>query len=274
LFTDELIAADKQLDVLGGAAGAALSLLRLYRDTQSDDVLVRAVRCGEHLLRHERLGAEGRRSWIGQGFGGAPLNGMSHGAAGFAYALAALAAASRRDEFAAAAAECIEFEDASYDADHHNWPDLRGGSQLQWPCQWCHGAPGIGLARLATSRRIAGHAELQAKLDPAHLDADIAKAVDGVKRASPSQLDTLCCGTLGGIEFLCEAAGQENAREIGELALRRLTAVLDGSAASGDYRWNSGNRRFNLGLFRGLAGIGYTLLRRLDGSLPNVLIWE
>jgi lantibiotic modifying enzyme len=56
--------------------------------------------------------------------------------------------------------------------------------------------------------------------------------------------------------------------------LRRLTAVLDGSAANGDYRWNSGNRRFNLGLFRGLAGIGYTLLRRLDPSLPNVLIWE
>jgi lantibiotic modifying enzyme len=29
-----------------------------------------------------------------------------------------------------------------------------------------------------------------------------------------------------------------------------------------------------LGLFRGLAGVGYTALRRVDASLPNVLIWE
>ena len=63
-------------------------------------------------------------------------------------------------------------------------------------------------------------------------------------------------------------------REIGALAARRLAAVLADAASSGDYRWNSGKRQFNLGLFRGLAGVGYTLLRRLDRSLPNVLIWE
>jgi lantibiotic modifying enzyme len=51
-------------------------------------------------------------------------------------------------------------------------------------------------------------------------------------------------------------------------------AIVRDAAAAGDYRWNGGNGRFNLGLFRGLAGVGYTLLRRLDGSLPNVLIWE
>ena len=100
LFTDDLIAADKQLDVIGGSAGAILGLLRLYRDTQSDDVLARATKCGEHLLRQPRIGPEGRRSWGGQGSGPQGLNGMSHGAAGFAYALASLAAATGRDEFA------------------------------------------------------------------------------------------------------------------------------------------------------------------------------
>ena len=39
LITDELIAADKQLDVIGGAAGAILGLLRLYRDTGAASVL-------------------------------------------------------------------------------------------------------------------------------------------------------------------------------------------------------------------------------------------
>jgi len=274
LFTDELITADKQLDVMGGAAGAILALLRLHRDTQSDVALARAIRCGEHLLAQDRIGHARHRSWIGQGFGGSPLNGMSHGAAGFAYALASLAAASGREQFADAAAECIAFEDQTYDPARHNWPDLRVPGQPVWPCQWCHGAPGIGLARLAIGRRIGANAALDAKLGGTLVATDINNALESVKQAWPGQLDTLCCGTLGGIEFLCEAADRAGAGEINELAARRLAAVLNSAAATGDYRWNSGKRQFNLGLFRGLAGVGYTVLRRIDRSLPNVLVWE
>ena len=39
LFTEDLIAADKQLDIIGGSAGAILCLLRLHRDGRSDAVL-------------------------------------------------------------------------------------------------------------------------------------------------------------------------------------------------------------------------------------------
>jgi lantibiotic modifying enzyme len=51
-------------------------------------------------------------------------------------------------------------------------------------------------------------------------------------------------------------------------------SLLQAAKSNGDYRWNSGYRQFNLGLFRGLAGVGYTSLRQADGSLPNVIIWE
>ena len=279
LFTDELIAADKQLDVMGGSAGAILGLLRLYRDSGSADVLGRATKCGEHLLAHRRLGAQGRRSWVGQGSGttalAVGLNGMSHGAAGFAYALASLAAATGRQDFANAAAECIAFENSSYDAGRHNWPDLRGSGAPAWPCQWCHGAPGIGLARLGTAKRGGKSAKLDAEL----LAADIGNAVAGVEQSRPGGVDTLCCGTLGRIEFFCEAASALKRSDLRELAARRLMAVLQRAAATGDYRWNAGKRQFNLGLFRGLSGVGYTLLRQAlllesDASLPNILIWE
>jgi len=50
--------------------------------------------------------------------------------------------------------------------------------------------------------------------------------------------------------------------------------LLEAAASTGDFRWNSGKRQFNLGLFRGLAGVGYTSLRRVEDSLPDVLIWE
>jgi type 2 lantibiotic biosynthesis protein LanM len=266
LITDELIAADRKLDVIGGSAGAILGLLRLYRDSRSPDVLQRAVRCGEHLIGQTRIGPDGRGSWVGQGFGPRPLNGMSHGAAGFAYALASLSATTRRREFAQAASECIAFENSSYDAERHNWPDVRGEGEPRWPYQWCHGAPGIGLARLAMMRSSA--------TDTALLPTDVENAVEGVKRAWPNRVDTLCCGTLGSIEFLQEAGRALHRSELCDLGSQYLMTVLRSAASAGDYRWDNGMRKFNLGMFRGLAGVGYTLLRQVDASLPNVLIWE
>jgi len=266
LFTDDLIAADKQLDVVSGSAGGILSLLRLYRDSRSDDVLRLAIKCGEHLLAQPRLGPEGLRTWVGQGSGPRGLNGMSHGAAGFAYALTSLAQVTGRQEFAQAAAECIAFENSSYDAQRHNWPDLRDAGGLLWPCQWCHGAPGIGLARIATAK-LRG-------MEDARLVTDIQNAVEGVRHGRPTAVDTLCCGTLGGVEFFCAAGDALGRDDLRALAAQRLSAVLRTAAAAGDYRWNSGKGQFNLGMFRGLAGVGYTLLRRVDGALPNVMIWE
>ena len=265
LFTDDLIAADKRLDVIGGSAGAILGLLRLYRDGHSADVLKRATKCGEHLINQSRLGPEGRRSWVGQGFGPQPLNGMSHGASGFAYALASLSEATRRDDFMQLAIECIAFENASYDPGRNNWPDLRGNQGPTWPCQWCHGATGIGLARIGMSRR--------GGLDSKLLATDISNALTGVERCWPGQLDTLCCGTLGSIEFFSEAGDALGRNDLRDLASRRLAALLEAARTEGDFRWNSGNSRYNLGLFRGLAGVGYTSLRQVAGSLPNVLVW-
>jgi type 2 lantibiotic biosynthesis protein LanM len=266
LISDELIAADKQLDVIGGSAGAILALLRLHRDTQLDDILKKAVKCGEHLIAAAQHSTEGGRSWIGQGLGSQRLTGISHGAAGFAYALASLFAVTGREEFAQAASECISFENSTYDPKHHNWPDFRGRGEPSWPCQWCHGAAGIGLARLATIKRGGLNAE--------RMIIDVRHALDGAKQSSPTPVDTLCCGTLGNIEFFREAAGTLGYDDLRQLASQRLQAVIETARHVGDYRWNSGTKKFNLGLFRGLAGVGYTLLRQINGSLPNVLIWD
>ena len=89
-----------------------------------------------------------------------------------------------------------------------------------------------------------------------------------------AEIDTLCCGTLGSVEFFCEAGEALDRPDMREIAAERLAAVVQAAGSAGDYRWNSGKRQFNLGLFRGLAGVGYTLLRQVDDSLPNVLIWE
>ncbi len=268
LITPDVISADRQLDVLGGSAGAILGLLRLYRQTGSGDVLERATNCGRHLLAQQRAGPAGQRCWTPPGADG-PLNGMSHGAAGYAYALASLASATGCEEFASAATECVAFENASFDAHSSTWPDLRGlhDSGAVWRTKWCYGAPAIGLARAAMTRHPVPSGIV--------VRTDIENAVPGTEHGWPDATDALCCGTLGSIEFLWEAGGILGHNDLRERASRRLLSVIETARLSGDYRWTGGTTsRFNLGLFRGIAGVGYTALRRIEPSLPNVLIWE
>lgn len=232
LITDALIAADTRFDVVAGSAGAALALLRLHADTGAPQILARAVSCGDRMLRHNPPGP-------------GALDGMSHGAAGFAHALAALSEATGRRDYRDAALAWVEHERSRFDGDAHA------------RAQWCHGAAGIGLARLAMADR--------GVATPAVCD-DIDWALRGAERVWPGHVDTLCCGALGGIELFRAAAR-------GDVAAQRLSSVIANRRATGSYRWNGGATRFNIGLFRGLSGVGYTCLRGIDAALPNVLVW-
>lgn len=252
LITDDLIGADQHLDVVGGCAGAVLALLRLHRDTGCRDVLSRAQRCGEHLLATERIGVTGQRTWRGARPELPAEIGLSHGAAGFAYALSALAAVTGESAFADAALESIAYLHAHSDEDPRS--------------QWCHGATGVGLARLAMTRF--GAAATASVTD------DVDHALGGAARQWPCHVDTLCCGSLGAVELYAEAGRVLCREELTAAGSRYAGTVLRAKRITGDFRWNVGSRRFNPGLFRGLAGVGYTCLRQLDATLPNVLIWE
>ena len=267
LFSDELIAADRSLDVIGGSAGGILGLLALHRRTQSSDVLAKAIACGQHLLDQPRPGEIGKRSWVGMGMDQAILTGFSHGAAGFAYALSRLAVASGRDDFAQAAQECLAYEDSCYNEHLLNWPDLRSSEDgTVWPSQWCHGAVGIGLARIASNS--SATVESESMMD------DIRNSVKNATTKWPQHIDTLCCGTLGTIELLGEASKLFNQPDLRELSDQRLAQIIASREEKGDYAWNAGGTSVNLGMFRGLSGVGYTILRRVDPSLPNILVWE
>lgn len=266
LFSNELITADRSLDVIAGSAGGVLALLALYRKTESKEVLAKAIACGDHLLRQPRLGETGKRSWAILGLSESPLTGFSHGAAGFAYALSSLAKVSGREEFEVAAQECVAYENSCYNKEVSNWPDLRIADPTVYSSQWCHGAIGIGLARAASSR--IKHFNAETIID------DINHAVRNATANWPQHADTLCCGTLGAIEFLAEAGEVLNQPALGHLSDQRLAQIIANRNEQGDYTWNAGGTAFNLGLFRGLSGVGYTILRKLDPSLPNILMWE
>jgi lantibiotic modifying enzyme len=107
------------------------------------------------------------------------------------------------------------------------------------------------------------------------MTSDIGAAVRAVQRAWPSSIDTLCCGNLGNIELLADAGRTLGQDDLVAQASARLRDVLNAAGRNGVFRWNAGEDNENLGFYRGLSGVGYTLLRQLaPETLPNVLIWE
>jgi type 2 lantibiotic biosynthesis protein LanM len=263
-ITPELIAVDKQLDVIGGAAGAILGLLSLYEVTREVGVLERAIACGQHLLARQVSYEGGPRAW--QTVGEVPLTGFSHGAAGISYALLRLYAITQERNYLEAALEAIEYERSVFSPSQGNWPDLRRSGQVEFLSLWCHGAVGIGLARLGSF----------AIVKSPEIDREIEIALQTTQRHR-LQADHLCCGNFGRVEVLLVGAGRCARSDWHRLAWQNAAGVIAKAKQTGAYQLfpNLPNSVFNPSFFRGTAGIGYQLLRLARPErLPSVLLWE
>ncbi len=259
----ELVAASRNRQrvwgVLDGQAGELLGLLALYHRTGNGALLARAVACGDGLL----AGSEG---WQHPTHA---LGGFSHGAAGIAYALARLYEASGEARFLAGARRGWDFQRGLYDPAAGNWQDRRGATPVYLD-NWCNGAAGIGLAA-------AGSLAVLPEL------ADVAEQAGALLLAAESPfLDTLCCGGFGQIDCLLEMGRLLNRREWIEQASVQARATLERASGAGSFALYDDlpAHLFNPAFFRGVAGIGYTLLRlagangETETQLPCVLSWS
>ena len=264
-LTRDRLQADRRLDVVAGAAGAALGLLSLHEAMGSEETLSRALWCGEHLLERRSRSSSGFRAWTSHSK--QPLTGFAHGAAGIAFALARLSEASGRSDFLEAAEEAVAYEDTLFSAEEANWPGLRphpppGRGVLS---SWCHGAAGIGLGRL-------GGLDV---LDTSQVRADIEAALRTTRAVGRGDFDQLCCGALGRVETLQVGGGLLSSSELDDAASELAAGVLASRARDG-FRLapGVGSADYAPGFFQGLSGIGYQLLRLAQPELPAVLLFE
>jgi lantibiotic modifying enzyme len=267
LFTPQRIDADESCDVVLGSAGAVLALLALERrcPAAADHCLAAACRCASHLLARRVSHAGSPRAWPPVA-GSPPLSGMAHGAAGVCLALLRLFDCTDRPELYEAALEGLAYERELYNPEHQNWRDLREATP-EFMGAWCHGAPGIGLARLA----------MLGIVDGPEIRADIAAALATIRSVGLEDVDNLCCGNLGRTEILLYAAARLSdpslAAEAGALASR----VVSRAATTGTFalpaQVHSGAP--NPSLLTGTAGIGYALLRlAASAQLPCILLLD
>jgi lantibiotic modifying enzyme len=205
-------------------------------------------------VAHQQAQPEGGAAWSGRAV--KPATGFAHGAAGIAYALLRLHRRCPDERLAEAALRAIAYEHANFSAVEGNWLDVRAltdPTRPRYGNAWCHGAPGIGLAR-------AGAAGISAGINETR---DLRIALEWVERNPPAS-DDLCCGKLGAVELMLRGAQALDLPDLKELACRRAAAMV-----------GPVNRLAYPGLFIGLAGAGYTLLRMCEPSrLPSVLLWE
>lgn len=261
-MTPDRLRGGDAFDVMQGAAGAILGLVTVYEATGDESALERARVAGEYLLANREI-VSGVPVWDTHPENG-PLQGFAHGVAGIAYALARLADAAGEPRFVDVALESLAFEHDLYDPEQQNWRDARK-SDGSCATSWCHGRPGIGLARLGMASVVADDA----------VERDVDRALAGLDATRELPLDHLCCGNFGRVEFLIEAArrrGDDDARSratsLADACRRR---AVDGRGFLGPFL---NERLRDPTFFSGEAGIGYALLRLENPSLPCVLLFE
>jgi type 2 lantibiotic biosynthesis protein LanM len=264
------IARDTALDVIGGAAGAALGLLAFYKVSHDPDILDLATACGDRLLQTAIAGDHGL-SWRAPD--GRVYTGFAHGVAGIAYALGRLFDITGERRFGRASSDGYRYVASRYVDAAQNWPVL--GEPVEGVAglgpsmvAWCHGAPGVTLA-ISLGSADTVYAKLLDQLEPS------LKTTAG---ASPHMADHVCCGNMGRCESLFTTGRRLMRREAVE-GSRRLARVVIARARKAGHFCLAANgfeyRIFDPGFFRGVSGIGYTLLRlAAPSSLPSVAAFE
>ncbi|MFN8224869.1 MAG: type 2 lanthipeptide synthetase LanM family protein [Gaiellales bacterium] len=264
-LTAATIRSDDRLDLVDGTAGSIVGLLSLHAIAGDEGALVAASACGEHLLERRVARAE-HRVWLT--VGSDPLVGFGHGQSGVARALVGLYQATSDERLREAAVDAIAYERAMYSSVEENWPDLRPPESADpsgYPVRWCHGAPGILLARLRCRSALAPDPEGE---------AEISRALRIVKEHFPVNLDHLCCGNAGLVEALLDGGGNDADDELRTLARSHLLTVAARRGAPPRFEVASIPGLYQPSLFQGTAGIGYTALRAVDPGLASIAAFD
>lgn len=266
---------DQRLDVINGSAGLVPLLISLAAQGRRGPYLEAAERHADNLLRLASRTAQGW-SWDTLGMPNERhLLGLAHGASGIAYAFATLGKATGRQDLFAAAKEAIRYERAYFRVAEGNWPDLRSFAQAgptgEPPCMlaWCHGAPGIGMARLGLHALMPSEPELLAEGETAirTTSASLGQTAPGIGNFS------LCHGDGGNADLLL----------VGADVLQRpeLRQAVEGVADRALARFEDAGMPWSCGvmgagetpnLLLGLAGIGHFFLRLYDSTRVRTVL--
>lgn len=284
---------DAGLDVIGGAGGAIPACLDLAEKAGWDELRETARALGEHLIGQAQRRPDGW-SWATGGESAVRnLTGFAHGASGVGLALLELDLATGDGRFRCAAEMAFLYERRLFNEERSNWPDLRHddlGEALffqrmdelrrairdgkptayeeRYMTAWCHGSPGIGLARLRAFE-LTGQDVYRQEAEAA-LRSTLQAVEDELSQGGNY---SLCHGIGGNCELPllgAEILGDPELRQVAERAAREGIETYEARGRP----WPCGTRGGvpDPSLLVGEAGIGAFYLRLADPETPSVLL--
>ncbi|PES67313.1 type 2 lantipeptide synthetase LanM [Bacillus cereus] len=262
---DKNVKNDKFYDLLGGSAGIIQVLLNIHEQFNNEQALQIAQKYGDHLLENKIVTERGI-GWLDPS-SQSMLGGLSHGTSGIAWSLLSLYKQTSKQEYFETAIEAIRYDRSLYDSKHCNWADLRCSQHKssEFSAAWCHGATGIGLSRLLYLPYI----------KDTLLQQEIETAVSTTVDVGMGRSHSLCHGDLGNSELFHVAGNVLGRPEWNRMAHAVGMNVIKEKREIGKYKTGVGRHIEIPGLFMGLSGIGYQLLRLAKpNQVPSVLTLE
>ncbi len=242
-------------ELMYGAAGIGIFLLRCFQEVAHERYLAEAVRAGKYLLERAELDGDGLKWLIQLGNAASYQMGMAHGAAAIGYFLAELFRFSSDDRFREGALGAAKWlQSSAVDTEHGaGWPRFSGDDEPP-KFQWCHGSPGIGLFFARTHEIIKDEScrEWALRCGDSTYDAEDI-------RKNPSQ----CHGLAGNGEIFVELARitgddgwRDRSHDFGDLA------AVYGDGDPPNRRWRSDEPgEYSPDFMMGASGVGHYFLR-------------
>ena len=241
------IKGDEASDFLSGFAGAAVVLLKLYKETNDKQYLEVSVELGE------RIWEQAEKQETGYGFYGAmkkALAGMAHGNSGYILAYSYLLEITGDKRYYERICELLDYENYLYSKESGNWRDLRNeDSDRKDLNAWCHGAAGILLTRIRLKR-------LKEFQEHVGVQKDIERCVRALCLYPETESVCLCHGLSGIYWIMGHYLKEYPDKRLEEKREKLLGLIL--------WMWEKGKgmlpqEYYQVSLMTGITGVGVAL---------------
>lgn len=235
-------------DWVGGLSSILHILIKIYKYTSNHYYLTVALMCAQKIIDIDNCNK-------------VTLGGFSHGLSSLALTFFELYEVLPEKSIKNKANEFLQRDRELFSLAQGGWIDKRSDNLV---CQdhWCHGSVGIGGSRMLLNKLGIHDNEINNEIDLSKSRVFESKIITD---------DTLCHGNLGKIELFLN----DNNDYSSDVASKVAHEVIVNSKKNGDYYFNKIGDIYDFGLFMGLSGIGYQLLRVYDKQLvPSLLFLE
>jgi len=256
--TAELIKSCAEPDLTSGISGLLTAFLALFQITEDARLKALAKICADELRNRFDHGWERPDAPASLGF--------AHGCAGIAFAGARYGAQTGDDLGHEIARLAVDFDRRFYADSARNWP-VTVSPNSGFMMAWCSGLPGILLSRCFVGR----------VLEEPAIAEEIRLGIPVLTNYF-SGMDHWCCGNLGNAEILLTLAEETGDEVLADTARALILKTINQARRCAFYRFSPSlgeNYSLQPGLFRGSAGLGYSLLRASDKlKLPSIVAFQ